>query len=521
MQQQPQYLQTQQSVCKNVLSNFEFEFDIVLKTIGNSQHCSNRALEMEWRYTSETQFEIPLATEMNQDAQDFRGNRDGHLFSIRGRRMRSNDNLPLSNFANWFPKGHRFQRPNGNHFHQNFGSQGISMGVSQFFRRPNMFGQEAKCTENALQPGSPIESPLSAQSNSSDVMPVDGNTSSASSDPERIVGQPRFTLRTQHEPRADSGMCFECSDIENVRGPEATHFREKRLGLQLPLLSNGRPLEDLLLLRNRNQINSSRFQKPFSNGIRNGASRFVGKLPTFHSSDHTNQSNQENPGSSNENISPTSRRRNFFTSDAPFQPDSDENTGCNIHPKSSPIRQALARRLALRKKAGLESELQRSRSWGSAGFQHKPEEELGDRKGNENTIRRLKKNIQQLKSTLFEMEHRVSDRETELQNMKHEMKNRMETLFRRVDQLQLYQDVEYRRFAYTVGENERNFTELDRQMDYALAVLGSGRRSPGLSGHFKAIYNILKNRMWNASFKVLGIIISVYAQVRDAFEDLT
>lgn len=475
---------------------------------------------MESRCASATQFEVPLVAEMNQDARDFRGNRDGHIFSIRSRRMRSNDNLTLSNFTNWFPKGHRFQRPNGNHFHQNSGTQGISIGVSQLFRRPHMFGQEAKSTENALQPGSPIESPLSGQSNGPDVTPVDENTSSMSTDPERLARPPRFTLRTQHEFRADPEMCFECSDADNIRGSEVTHFRERRLGLQLPLLSNGRPLEELLLLRNRNQMNSSRFQKPFSNGIRNGASRFAGRFPTFHSSDHTNQSNQENPGSSNENISPTSRKKNFFMLDTSFQPDSDESTGPNFHPKSSPIRQALARRLALRKGTGLESGLQRSRSWGSARLQQKPEEELGDRKRNENTIRRLK-NIQQLKSTLFEMEHRVSDREAELQNMKHEMKNKMEKLFRRMDELQLYQDVEYRQFAYTVGENEKNFTDLDRQMDYALAVLGSGRRSPGLSGHFKAICSILKNRMWNASFKVLGIMISVYARVRDTLEDLT
>lgn len=475
---------------------------------------------MDARFGIESQFEIPLMTEANQDARESRGTRDGHIFSSRGRRMRSNDNQSQSNFTNWFPKGHRFQRSNGNHFHHGSSTQGMSAGVSQLFRRPHVCCQEGRCTENAIQPGSPIDSPSSTKNTGAVVTPVDENTSPVSTDPDRTTKPARFTSRFQHESRTEPETCFECTDGDNTRGSEPTPFWEKRLGLHLPLLSNGRPLEELLQLRNRNQFNPPRFQKPFSNGIRNGASRFVGRLPTFHAADHANQVNQENPASSNDIASPTSRR-NFFTTDTPLQLESEINVEPTSSQKISPIRQALARRLMLRRGTGTENGFRRSHSWGSIGCQEKQVEESEQQKKDKEAeaIRRLQKNIQQLQSTLLEMEQKVSDRETELQNMKHETRSRMEKLYRQMDKLQLYQDVEYRQIADTVAENERNFTDLDRQMDYALAVLGSGRRSPGLGSHFKAIFTILKNRMWKASFKVLGIMISVYARVRDTLED--
>lgn len=73
-----------------------------------------------------------------------RGTRDGHMFCLPGLRMRSNENQDLPNLTNLFLRGHRFHRSNGNHFHENSASQGISIPVPHLFRRPYVFCQESK-----------------------------------------------------------------------------------------------------------------------------------------------------------------------------------------------------------------------------------------------------------------------------------------------------------------------------------------------------------------------------------------
>lgn len=455
-------------------------------------------------------FEFSKGEENRSEPRWSRRLRETNLFLVRGRHVRSNDIQTLPSLSNWLPK-HKFQRHNGFQPDQTTSPSSILAENSELCPSPN-----SKSSDIPTRLRFPTLSPSAGKSLRIFLAGNSENTSNPESNlsPDANVVQGSFCFNSKSQqslfPNDQNKSNKSMEWRQNTIREDSSPSKEAQCSIQPPVLQNWRNLEENLQerthlpgfpSRHRSHYNEtrSRFNSPEGNHLNSQSTEDVG----------TNVKHM-NLALKNDVSRGVVQNSNIETG---LSSSLSSRTEVNSLPERCTTgKQSMVRRGRI--KGGIGH--RRTCSWGSGDARHRAIKFSLMHERKQVEIKELYYELRDLQLSLFNMEQKVFEYEHAMQHVSNQLKKTLSGLYNRVEGLRLVQDVEYTRVADMVIENQTNLSDLDRQMDYALTILGSGRRYHGLMGHFRGVSEILVNVLWELVFKTLGFAVSTCVWFKEA-----